>query len=272
MKQLKKQISEKEETTSIPPKNLLTFNELSLIKKITRGLLALVFLTIVSLFSTALSEFPTKAMNTNEKNENNLIIENTNLLCISKVRNYSEEKLIKEVDFYMKSIVPTEKLDPKLLVKLCEKYEMDLTLVIAQGILESHLGTKGLAAQTNSVWNVGTFDNGIIHYTYSNPNESIEPYLKLIKERYLIRITARGDTLHREIRSLIADRGYVNHEGKRYATSPSYENNLRYWILRVQMDSKIKLYQDIKTLPDEDILGFFVPREEPKGSLLIAKL
>ena len=276
MKQLKKQISEKEEITSIPPKNLLTFNELSLIKKITRGLLALVFLTIVSLFSTALSEAPTKAMSMevstkimNVNSENSVVIENS--FYISKVRNYSEEKLIKEVDFYMKSIVPTEKLDAKLLVHLCSKYEIDITLVIAQAILESQIGTKGRAVQTNSVWNVGTFDDGMIHYRYSHPNKSIEPYLKLVKEKYLIKITARGDTLQRDVRNLIADKGYINHEGKRYATDPSYENSLRSWILRVQMDSKIKLYQDIKTLPDEDILGFFVPREEPKGSLLIAK-
>lgn len=265
MKQLKKQISEKEETTSIPPTNLLAFNEFFLIKKLTRGLLALLFLIIVGLLSTALLEIPSQAMNTNG---NNL----TNSIYISKVRNYSEEKLIKEVDVYMKSIAPTEKLSATLLVQLCSKYEIDLTLVIAQGILESQLGTKGLAVQTHSVWNVGTFDNGMIHYTYSSPSESIEPYLKLVKEKYLIKITARGDTLHREIRSLIADRGFINHEGKRYATSPTYENTLRYWILRVQMDSKIKLYQDIKTLPDEDILGFFVPKEEQKDSLLIAKL
>jgi flagellum-specific peptidoglycan hydrolase FlgJ len=262
MKQLKKQIS-KEETTSTPSSNLLTFN--SLIKKLIKGLLALAFLAIVSLFTTALLEIPSKAMDT----DNKLAIENS--LYISKVRNYSEEKLIQEVDVYMKSIAPTEKLSATLLVQLCEKYEIDITLVIAQAILESHIGTKGRAAQTNSVWNVGTFDNGVIHYTYTSPNESIEPYLKLVKERYLIKITAQGDTLQRDIGNLIADRGYVNYEGKRYATSPTYENLLRYWIIKVQMDSKIKLYQDIKTMPDQDILGFFVPGE-PVDSLLMANL
>jgi flagellum-specific peptidoglycan hydrolase FlgJ len=265
MKQLKKQISKKEETTSTPPLNLLTFN--SLIKKLTKGLLALAFLAIVSLLTTALLEIPSKAMDTDM---NTIALENS--LYISKVRNYSEERLIQEVDSYMKSIVPTEKLNATLLVQLCAKYEIDITLVIAQAILESHIGTKGMAVQTNSVWNVGTYDNGKIHYTYSDPNESIEPYLKLIKERYLIKITVKGDTLQRDVRSLIADKGYVNYEGKRYATSPTYENLLRYWLIRVQMDSKIKLYQDIKTLPDEDILGFFISHEEQADSLLMANL
>jgi flagellum-specific peptidoglycan hydrolase FlgJ len=172
----------------------------------------------------------------------------------------------------MKSIAPTEKLNPTLLVQLCSKYEIDIVFVIAQAILESHIGTKGKAVQTNSVWNVGTFDDGMIHYRYSHPNKSIEPYLKLVKERYLIKVTAQGDTLHREIGNLISDRGYVNYEGKRYATSPVYENLLRHWIIRVQMDSKIKLYQDIKTMTDEDILGFFIPQEEQKDSLLLANL
>jgi len=263
MKQLKKQISEKEETTSKPLTNLLTFNS-PLIKKLVKGLLALAFLAIVSLLTTALLEVPIKAMNSNLENTSTL----ENSVYISKVRNYSEKKLIKEVDVYMKSIAPTEKLDAALLVELCNKYEIDITLAIAQAILESHIGTKGRAIQTNSVWNVGAFDNGIIHYTYSNPNESIEPYLKLVKERYLIKITAQGDTLQRDIGNLIADRGYVNYEGKRFATSPSYENLLRYWIIKVQIDSKIKLYQDIKTLPDKDILGFFVPQETPIDSLM----
>ena len=268
MKQLKKQISEKEETTSTPPTNLLTFKPYSLIKKLLKGLLALVFLAIVSLLTTALLEIPSKAM---DSPENNIAIENS--LYISKVRDYSKEKLITEADLYMKSIAPTEKLNAALLVELCSKYEIDITLVIAQAILESHIGTKGRAVQTNSVWNVGTFDNGVIKYTYSDPNQSIEPYLKLVKERYLIKITAQGDTLQREVKNLIADKGYVNHEGKRYATNPTYENILRYWLIRVQMDSKIKLYQDIKTMPDEDILGFFVPQgDQPIDSVLMANL
>ncbi len=268
MKQLKKQISEKEETTSKPPPNLLTFKPYPLIKKLLKGLLALVFLAIVSLLTTALLELPTKAMNTFE---NNSAIETS--LYISKVRDYSEQKLIKEVDTYMKSIAPREKLNATLLVKLCSKYEIDITLVIAQAILESHIGTKGKAVQTNSVWNVGAFDNGMIHHSYSTPNESIEPYLKLVKERYLIRITARGDTLQRDIGNLIADRGFVNYQGKRFATNPTYENTLRYWLIQVQMNSKIKLYQDIKTMPDKEILGFFAPQEgQPIDSVLMANL
>jgi flagellum-specific peptidoglycan hydrolase FlgJ len=270
MKQLKKQISEKEETTSTPKTNLLTLNEFPLIKKLLKGLLALIFLAIVSVLTTALLEVPSKAMNSSNTEMEKSEMENS--LYISKVRDYSEEKLITEVDLYMKSIAPTEKLNAALLVELCGKYQIDITLVIAQAILESHIGTKGRAVQTNSVWNVGTYDNGVIHYTYSHPNESIEPYLKLIKERYLIKITAQGDTLQREVKNLIADRGYVNYEGKRYATNPTYENTLRYWLIRVQMDSNIKLYQDIKAMPDEDILGFFVPREEAVDTAFLANL
>jgi len=85
MKQLKKQISEKEETTSKPLTNLLTFNS-PLIKKLVKGLLALTFLAIVSLLTTALLEVPIKAMNSNSENTSTM----ENSLYISKVRNYSE--------------------------------------------------------------------------------------------------------------------------------------------------------------------------------------
>jgi hypothetical protein len=256
MKQLKKQISEKEETASTPLSNLLAFKSCPLIK-LVKGLLILILLATISLLISTLLEVPTKAMDTSKSIST---IENS--IYISKVRNYSKEKLIDEVDFYMKSIAPTEKLDARLLVHLCDQYEMDITFVIAQAILESHIGTKGRAIRTNSVWNVGTYDNGITHYTYPSPNESIEPYLKLLKKRYMIKITARGDTLQRDIGNLIVDSGFVNHEGKRFATSPVYESFLRYWLLQIQMNSKIKLYQDIKTMSDEDLLGFFVSIEE----------
>jgi flagellum-specific peptidoglycan hydrolase FlgJ len=266
MKQLKKQISEKEETTSTPRTNLLNFKPRSLIKFLKWSLILALFGIVILLISTSL-EAPTKAM---EVSKNYSSIENS--LYIYNVRNYSEEKLITEVDLYMKSVAPTEKLDARLLVQLCSQYEMDLSFVIAQAILESHIGTKGRAIRTNSVWNVGTYDSGITHYTYHSPNESIEPYLKLLKNRYMVKINARGDTLQRGIKNLIADNGFVNSEGKRFATSLTYESFLRYWLLQVQMNSKIKLYQDIKSMPDEDILGFFVSRKEPIDSILMAKL
>lgn len=271
MKQLKKQISEKEETTSNPPKNLLTFNGFPQLKKLLKGLVALSLILIASLVATYLSEGTSQAIGVHT--ERNLPEESVEVFSyINNVRATSTERLVNEVELYMKSVAPTTKLDANTLVTMCKKYNMDVVFVLAQGILESHLGTKGIAAQTNSVWNVGTYDNGIILYTYQDPNESIEPYLKLLRERYLIKISHRGDTISREITNLIQDRGFINLEGKRYASSTIYENSLRNLMIKVNMESSISLYQGIAGLSDEDITRFFLPTEQPIDSIFLAKL
>jgi hypothetical protein len=248
MKQLKKQISEKNRIKSFF-KDLLTFNP---IKKLIRGFVALMIIFVLSSIISTITETPiyaSSSINSIEKK----------IYYINNVRSKSTGKLIQEVDIYMKAIAPSTKLDATKLVNLCLKYEMNITFVIAQGILESHLGTKGIALYTNSVWNVGTYDDGQIHYTYNDPNESIEPYLKLLKNSYLIKISSSGDTISRPINQLIQDRGFTNYKGKRYASSPIYENALRNMMIQVNIQSSINVYQGIAGLPDHLIMDFFGP-------------
>ena len=254
MNKLKKQIFEKEETTLKPHLNLLAFNGFSQLKKLFRGFTLLFLILMISFVATALSESSSNAAGiiSNVK----VMKTETNKIVCNNVRTRLNEKLIKEVYTYIKSIAPETKIRAELIVNLCEKYNMNISFVLAQGILESHLGTRGLATKTNSVWNVGSFDNGKIHYTYKDPNESIEPYLKLLKEKYLTSISVKGDTTCKKIKNLIQDRGFVNSEGYRYATSVIYENSLRNIMVKINMESSIDLYQGISNLSDEDILGF----------------
>lgn len=185
----------------------------------------------------------------------------SNTSYVYSVRSRGRMELINEVKVYMHRIAPDSKLDPEFLVLKCLEYNMDITFVVAQGILESHLGTRGMATQTNSVWNVGTYDNGEIKYRYSNVNESIEPYLKLLKDKYLINITAKGDTIYKDLNHLLQDSGYKNLKGERYATASSYENSLRKIMIQINMDSNIQMYQQVITLSDEKILAYFGPIE-----------
>jgi flagellum-specific peptidoglycan hydrolase FlgJ len=267
MNQLKKQISQKEATTSKPLKNLLAFNGFTSLKKLLKGFLLLSLILIASLVVSALIEIPTHASSSPEN-----VSAVAQGMMIDNVRKVSTERLIKEVDIYIKSIAPTTKLKAEVIVDQCERYNIDIIFVIAQGILESHLGTKGMAITTNSVWNVGTYDDGKIHYSYKDPNESLEPYLKLIKKVYLVRVSQSGDTIHRGLQNLIQDRGFVNIEGKRYATSTSYENMLRNMIIKVSMESSINLYQGIANLSNTDIISFFSIGSQAKDSLNLAKL
>ena len=126
------------------------------------------------------------------------------------------------VDFtqhYIDSVAPNSGLRALILVENCEKYGIPITFTLAQGEIESHFGTKGLAYRTNSVWNVGAYDghslNDISH-TYSNPNDSIIPYLVLLTNNYL-----PGKTVEDLFDS------FTDINGNRYASDKYYEIKLR---------------------------------------------
>ena len=183
-------------------------------------------------------------------------------LYVKGVKEKMETNLINEVEKYLQKMAPDTKLSPELLVEKCVEYETDIIFVLAQGLLESHFGTRGKAAITNSVWNVGTFDNGIIKYQYDSPDESVEPYLKLINEKYLINITPRGDTIYKDLNHLVSDMGYVNYQGKRFASAKGYENAMRKLIIQIDMETSIKFYQELYILPNEKLLAYFLPLNE----------
>jgi hypothetical protein len=180
---------------------------------------------------------------------------------VKMVKEKINNELTIEVDKYIKSIAPESKLSSEFLVKKCLEYNVDIVFVLAQGLLESHFGTKGLSATTNSVWNVGTYDDGQILYSYESPDESLDPYLKLLNERYLINITPNGDTIYKDISHLTQDKGYINDDGKRYATAEGYENALRKLMINIDSKTSIKFYQGILILPDDKLLTYFKPIE-----------
>jgi hypothetical protein len=66
------------------------------------------------------------------------------------VRSLMNTKLIEEVERYINNLAPGNRIHASYLVEKCQQYEMDVIFVIAQGILESHLGTRGKAFETNS--------------------------------------------------------------------------------------------------------------------------
>ena len=135
----------------------------------------------------------------------------------------SREALAVEVDKYIKTIAPTSVVDALNLIDLCAEYNVDLRLALVQGHLESHFATKGTAARTYSIFNVGAFDghsaekqkkNG---YGYKHPDYSVEPYLKLLTTDYLVDGKTELDLLNK----------FVNKNGKRYASSTTYESMLK---------------------------------------------
>lgn len=139
------------------------------------------------------------------------------------VLSYNEYKsrLVKEVKAYIDSIAPTSSLNAYAVVQMAEKYDLDVKFVLAQGHLESHFGTSGIAAKTNSVFNVGAYDNLSAdsingRYKYKHPDFSIEPYMQLLYNEYISGSKTELDLMAK----------YVNKNGKRYSSSPNYEKDL----------------------------------------------
>ena len=147
----------------------------------------------------------------------NIIKKSPEDIYIESFKTRFKIKLIEEVQAYITKMAPGSKLTPEYLVSKCLEYNTDIVFVLSQALLESHFGTKGKAVVTNSIWNVGTYDNGTILYRYKIPDESLEPYLNLLKDKYLINITTKGDTIYKNLRHLVEDRGYINYRGKRFA-------------------------------------------------------
>lgn len=135
----------------------------------------------------------------------------------------SREALAVEVDKYIKTVAPTSVVDALNLIDLCAEYNVDLRLALVQGHLESHFATKGTAARTYSIFNVGAFDGHSVEkqkkngYGYKHPDYSVEPYLKLLTTDYLVDGKTELDLLNK----------FVNKNGKRYASSTTYETMLK---------------------------------------------
>ena len=135
--------------------------------------------------------------------------------------NENKSKLVHIVDDYIKTNAPNSSLSGYCIVTNCEKYDLDIKFVLAQGQVESCFGTKGLATKTNSVFNVGAYDNKTYEeingkFKYKHPDFSVEPYMQLLYKDYISGTTTELDLLVK----------YVNRSGKRYASNTNYENDL----------------------------------------------
>lgn len=150
---------------------------------------------------------------------------NTTQYNFEEERKRLREQKISEVDKFMKYVAELNGRDPKIIqlsaehiVNMCDKYNFPLPLLLAQAHLESHFGTTSRARRTNSVFSVGSYDDGRNIYKPSTQNESVENYIKTIQNYYLC---------DKSVDDLLKKGGFVNHLGKRYASDKNYELKIR---------------------------------------------
>lgn len=150
---------------------------------------------------------------------------NTAQYNFEEERKRLREQKISEIDNFMKYVAELNDRDPKTIqlsaehiVNMCDKYNFPLPLLLAQAHLESHFGTTSRARRTNSVFSVGSYDDGRNIYKPSTQNESVENYIKTIQNYYLC---------NKSVDDLLKNGGFVNHLGKRYASDKNYELKIR---------------------------------------------
>lgn len=135
------------------------------------------------------------------------------------------QKKIDAVKKYMETAlknrnIPIEnlQLSPEKIVQACQETGFDLPLLLAQAHLESCFGTTNRARNTNSVWSVGSYDNGKNVCTYNSQDDSIMPYIKLMQANYLS---------NKNVNDILQPGKFVNGIGKRYASDKNYENKVK---------------------------------------------
>lgn len=124
----------------------------------------------------------------------------------------------------------TTKLTPEAIVDICEKNNFSIPFTMAIANLESCFGQTPRSKRTNSVFSVGSYDNGKNVCTYSTPDESIAPFINLIKKDYL-------QNGKKTLDDLLATNQFVNMNGHRYAKNPQYEGQIKSIMKRI-----IKMY------------------------------
>lgn len=134
---------------------------------------------------------------------------------VEACRKYMEDALTNQ-GYNLKST----KLKPESIVKAAEENNFDLPFLMAVLHQESCFGATPRAQRTNSPFSVGSYDDGRNVVTYSDPNESIGDYIKLINRDYLI----NGKSLM----DLLKPNSFINKNGDRYAQDKNYEGKIQY--------------------------------------------
>lgn len=147
-----------------------------------------------------------------------------------------KDEIVTEIDNYIDSVASDSGLNGIRLFELCDKYGVDVRFAMAQAEAESHFGTKGVAAKTNMVWNVKAYDNRTADDMIkkgdakTHPDMSIEPYLILLTNEYLVNGKTEYDMLDK----------FVDSNGKRYASNPNYETMVLNIYNRINESTKLK--------------------------------
>lgn len=165
-------------------------------------------------------------------------------LSVKSVSDSLRSELVLKTNDYITTNFPKSKLTGEALVTACEKHDFDICFALAQAEIESSMGTAGKACKTNSPWNVGAWDSrsaqqmNELGYGHSHPDQSIEPYIELVKSKYLGNEKTINDLMIR----------YVTLSGHRYASSQNYEVALKRTYEKICEETSIRRIQEVLSI------------------------
>ena len=183
---------------------------------------ALMLLTTGVLTSKSLADITISA----NENYTEVISENTDTVTslidspieltdtVIKLKHYDVKlRLIAEVDKYISSRTKG-KHDSRLAEYIVEhalNYNIDICFMMSQTQIETNYGVAGIgrASSKRSLF-------GVISRRYSNYNDAVEDYCKILQKSYLVKGRTEKDLM----------KNYVNKNGHRYAGSRTYEVKL----------------------------------------------
>lgn len=155
----------------------------------------------------------------NEKSTDTVTVVFDSTTIIEAEKNMIKDSLIAEVTYYInKQANWAHPKLPTIIVEKCLQYDLDICFAMAQTELETNYGTLGAGRESTkrSLFGVGVY-KGSKHKGYPNYEIAVEDYILLLKRRYLSN-TRNEQTLLRN---------FTTKSGSRYASSTSYESNLR---------------------------------------------
>lgn len=109
----------------------------------------------------------------------------------------------------------------KTIINIALENDIDICFILAQGTIETHLGTTGIGRTRKSIFGV--------YKTYPSYKACINDYARILKKLYLTRGRNEHDLM----------KHYVTTGGTRYAGSPNYEVKLKKKYLEIKSKTNL---------------------------------
>lgn len=109
----------------------------------------------------------------------------------------------------------------KTIINEALENDIDICFILAQGTIETHLGTTGIGKTRKSIFGV--------YKTYASYERCIKDYIRILKKSYLVRGRTEQHLMTR----------YTTAQGHRYAGDRSYERRLRKTYNKITRNTNI---------------------------------